>query len=342
MGSSGSFTSITDVATLQALVRTVYPLNQAFNHSIFADPQFNNPSIGDYTLSFSSPAKNASYFGTPIGCNSVGYSLKARAVEADGGFDFSTNVNLNIADDSITIVDTSQIASIETKVIVNSIGRELSNLPTFGFNADRNGQYIDSIPDLSGLTVSAGATALSMNTPYFVGVGDIQYSGNVYLPGDRFTTGSTDTGFTTTSSGVVFEILEAPERHTVMARFSNGDGFIYSGATVTPGYIYFVDGATMSYNGLTYSVGSTFKAVNSGTVSGGGTLIIAMSTESYQHYEIGIKPYSNNVGDVRTGAIIRGNGDPNYVRGGINVTEFPINSKFIQIKYILQISNLTP
>jgi hypothetical protein len=67
-----------------------------------------------------------------------------------------------------------------------------------------------------------------------------------------------------------------------------------------------------------------------------------MSTEVYQHYEPYSRPLSNNAGDSRAGAIVRGNGDPAYVRGGVGVKEFPINAKYMQFRYHLKAGNLKP
>lgn len=336
------YTQVNAISDLRTAHNTGFPsppLN--FPNSIVSDPLFNNKTVGDFSLAFGSPAKNLSYFGTSVGACSIGYGLLVRASEAAGAFDFSTNVNLTIADDSITIIDTTQIASIQTKVISNLIGREISKLPTFGFNADRNGQYIDSILDLS-VTSIASTGALTLLTPYLVQIAAITYAGNTYQPGDRFTTDGSTTAFTTASGGVCYEILEAPQRHTVMARFSDGTGNVAAGSPLVIGYWYLVINANIVYDSVTYTPGSLFKAIDTNTFTGSGILTIAMSTETFQHYEIGIKPYSNNTGNTRVGSIIRGNGDPAYVRGGINVTEFPINAKFIQLKYILQIANLTP
>lgn len=259
-----------------------------FQNNSFGDPKFNNATIGDFSLAFDSPAKNMSYFGTYIGAQSIAYPVKASATEADGSFDFSTAVNINIADNSIAPADDSLLASIETKVITNLIQRELGKAPIYGFNADRNGQYIDSIADLAITTIAPG-TDLTANTPYIVEVAAIIYDGHTIQPGERFTTLSV-ISFTSAGGGVCREIIEAPQRHTIMARFADVDSDLAN----TP----------------------------------------------YQHYEPGVKFTSNNVGNSRTGAIVRGNGDPLYERG--TEKEFPINARYIQVKYIIQPNNLKP
>jgi len=283
-----------------------------------------------------STAKNLSYFGTFVGAQSIGYGIKSRANEIDGDFDFSTAVNISVNNDSVQFINDSQIAQIETKVKPNLIARELGKAPIYGFNADRNGQYIDSIADLANTTILAG-NLLNQSTPYIVENGAIVYNGSVIQPGERFTTGA-EQSFSTESSGVCREILEAPQRHTIMARFYDGGLTKVAGEALTSGYWYYVTG-TINYNGTAYT-DQVFKAVDNNSFTGSGNVREAMTNQVYQHYESGIKFTSNNVGDTRTGVIIRGNGDPAYERG--TGKEFPINARFIQIKYILAPNNLKP
>ncbi|RQO66843.1 hypothetical protein DBR40_21560 [Pedobacter sp. KBW01] len=315
--------------------------NQAINFDkcIIGDPKFNNPIIGDFSLAFDSPAKNMSYFGTYIGARSIACPIKARAVETDGDFDFSTAQNLTIEDNSIILTNPEINASIETVVKANLPGRELAEAPIFGFNADRNGQYIDSIADLSNVLIGVG-TDLEALTPYLVEDAAIVIDGAVIQPGERFTTDAVVT-FTSDGGGVCREILEAPQRHTIMARFGNGGAIKSIGDALVAGNWYYPITGTINYNGIDY-IGKAFKAIdtNSFTSPDGGTLIEAFTDEAYQHYQPGIAFSSNNIGNVRTGAILRGNGDPDYIRGvGF---EFPINARFIQLKYTIRVKNLKP
>jgi len=335
------FTYYTDINTLKADFLTAYPAaTDPFAFSIIADPLFNNTAINDFTLAFNSPAKNLSYFGTYAGARSIAYPIKASAAENTGGFELSSAVNLTVADDSITLINMALDAHIDTKVILNSLGRELLKLPTYGFNADRNGQYIDSIPDLDMVTRSPG-DSLNYPASYLVENGAVSYNGNTQTAGSRFTTVAGQSNFTSSTGGVLREILEVPQRHTIMARFTDGgSGTIEPGTALTPGYYYYVAAGSATYNGDTYNAGTIFKAVNVNAFSGTATVQLAFSTESFQHYELGTKPTSNNVGDSQTGAIGRGNGDPDYVRGGLGIQEFPINAKFIQIRYYIRVNNL--
>ena len=334
-----SFTYYSSISTLLAGYNTLFSTTSLTGCNV-ADPLFNNASIGDFSLSFSSPAKNLSYFGTFVGARSIAYQIKVRATESAGTFDFSTNVNLTVADDSITITNTTLNAEIKTVCIVNAQGRQINKIPIYGFNADRNGQYIDSIADLDIVT-KATTDTLAYPASYIVEVGAITYNSNVYQVGDRLTTVSGVLSFTTAASGVLREILEAPQRHTVMMRVSDGLGTITAGTALVVGNWYFVTGS-VTYNSTVYT-NQAFKAINTSAFSGTGTVVLALdSTISFQHYEPGIQPTSNNTGDVRTGSILRGNGDPAYVRGGYNVKEFPINAKFIQLYFLIKVSNLKP
>lgn len=298
------------------------------------DPKFNNEAIGDYSLAFDSPAKNMSYLGTYIGAKSIGYPIKANA--AGGDFDLSTNTNLIFSDNSIVLANPTSEGSIESNVLANIVGRELANAPVFGFYADRNGQYLDATEDLSTATISASANLIS-NTPYLVENAAITYNGAVIQPGERFTT--TDVlSFVSVSNGTCLEILEAPQRHTILARFSDGGTVLTSGTALAVGAWYYANG-TVNYEGVAYT-NQVFKAITTNPFTGSGNVILAMADEAYQLYEPGIKFTSNNAGNTRTGAIIRGNGDPLYERG--LEKEFPINAKFIQFRYIIKVNNLKP
>lgn len=334
------YTYYSAIAALQAAYNSLYGTN-GFAGCIISDPLFNNVTIGDFTLQFSSPAKNLSYFGTYVGARSIAYAIKARATESAGDFDFSTNTNLVVADNSITFSNSAIDGEICTNVIGNVLSRELAKIPSYGFNADRNGQYIDSIADLDTVSKVVGDTLL-VGIPYLVKTAAIGYNGATYQPGDRFTTVTGVTTFTSAGGGVVVEILEAPQRHTIQARFGDGGGVITAGTALVVGNWYYVLTGSVTYDAVVRTAPVVFKAVDTNAFTGSGVVELAMSTESYQHYEPYSRPTSNNVGDARTGAIVRGNGDPAYVRGGIGVNEFPINAKYMQIKYIIKANNLKP
>lgn len=318
-------------------------VSQSFSGCTIANPVFNNIDIKDYSLSLSSPARNMSYFGTYIGAYSITKALAVKATASLSAFDNSSAINLTIADNSLTLIDVDSVASIVTKPIDNTAGRELQRLLTFGINADRNGEYVDSTVDLANTTISAG-TNLATSTPYLVEVGTITYDGNVYNAGQRFTSKSSSPGtFTTATGGVLREILEAPARENVEARFSDGAlTTVDNTATLEELAWYFVEGNAATYNGNSYAVG-TFIKVLTGITSFTGTGLLRKvfsDADAYFYFEINQKPTSNNVGNSRTGAIVRGNGDKDFDRTAANV--FPISKKFIQLRYTIQVNNLTP
>ncbi len=348
LGSVGAFrpttpagyTYYSDINSLKSAYNTQYGLN-GYSGCAFGDPLFINSGLKNYALQSSSPAKNMSYFGTFIGGLGIGLAILARATESAGSFVFASAVNLTIADDSITFTDPSQNAQIDTQPQLNQLGRIIQKFPIFGFNSDRNGQYVDTIADL-GATLNAGDT-LSVPVSYLVKVGAIVYNGATYQPGDRLTTVTGQTTFTTGASGILIEITEAPERHTIMARFNDGGTMVLSTDALVSGNWYFVVTGSAVYKSNTYSAGSYFLADDTSSWSGTATVELAMPDETtlpFQHYDPAFQPTTNNVGDVRTGAVVRGNGDPAYVRG--TGKEWPINTKHMQFRYMLKSNNLTP
>jgi hypothetical protein len=339
-GETQSFTYLS-ISELANHATSIYGnSNLYFNNCHIGDPLFNNPEIGDYTLSVNSPAKNMSYSGSYIGVHSIASAIKSSPTASYTGFDLDTNINLSVSDDSITLVDTTKNAQIDSIVISNLTQREISGFPSYGFNADRNGQYIDSIEDL-GIVVNP-SMVLSYPSSYLVQQGAINYNNKTYQPGDRFTTLSGTVSFTSTGGSLV-EMAEAPQRHTIMARFGNGDGVpLTSSNSLISQNWYYVSTGQIIYNSVAYSNTQMFKASSQSNFTGTGSVTLSMSNESFQHYESGIRPTTNNVEDLRTGEVLRGNGDPNYIRGKLNVNEFPINAKYIQVRYIIKVNNLKP
>jgi hypothetical protein len=339
------YTYCSTISTLKSTLGAYFTAQTSFcPYSQITDPLFNNLSYSDFSLSFSSPAKNMSYQGGYIGAKSIAYGLNPKANAVTSDFENDTANNITIADNSITFIDPTQIGTIITKPIVNSAARELQRFPVFGTNADRNGQYVDATADQASGTLSAGNT-LNAGVPYSVEQGAITYNGTVYQPGDNFTSLESSPGtFTTSAGGVVRETTEAAARENIEVRFNDGQNpQITAGAALEALGRYYVVSGSITYNGTTYNAGQVFKADNTGTntFSGGGAIqLIFHDSDPWYYFEIGTKPQSNNNGNVRTGAIVKGNGDPNFDRTPANV--FNINQKFIQIRYTLQPNNLAP
>ncbi len=333
----------TDIADLEADIAILYPTEpKGLFNCLIADPKFNNLTIDDYTLAIDSPAKNLSYFGTYVGAYSITKALGVKSDVALSSFDNDSAVNLNISDNSLTLIDVDEIASIVTKPIDNTMGREIQKLHTFGFNADRNGEYVDSTADLSTTVLNAGES-LNPTTPYLVEIGSITYGSNVYNAGQRFTSSPAGGTFTTSTEGALREIIEAPARENVEGRFSDGAlTTVDNTGSIEELAWYFVESDSVSYNGNEYPIGSFLKVlVGITSFTGSGLLRKVFSdSDTYFFFEINQKPTSNNVGNSRTGDILKGNGDKDFDRTGENV--FPISKKFIQLKYTIQVDNLTP
>ncbi|QIL40602.1 hypothetical protein G7074_15810 [Pedobacter sp. HDW13] len=307
----------------------------------FGDPKFNNPEIGDYTLAFDSPAKNMHYNGTFIGAKPIAVPLKITDNAEESGLDLSTAINLTIAPNTAKLTDRNLAASIESKPIVNLTGRRILSLPTFGYNADRNGEYIDSTPDLSNVPTQAGEI-LQDGTPYLVVGGSIVYNGEILPDDSRFVSLRENAGtFSTVVDAYVVEILEAPARENVECRFSNGTTTtISAGTSLEVGAWYHVEQAEITYNSATVAMGKCLKCVEGQVLfTGAGVLRkIFDLTSPWNYFEINQPLTSNNEGNFPTGAIMRGNGDRNFDRS----KPFKIYHKFSQVRYTIQPNNLAP
>lgn len=344
-----AFKTYSDINTLKtdliALGTTYYPTT-VVNNLYFIDPLFNKQAIGDVSLAITSPCKNMAYDGTLIGNGSIGISLTGSTNPATSAFDNSNAVNITIdaTTGALTMTDTSQNSQITTKPIANLQGRNIFSLSTFGFYSDRNGEYIDATPDLdlTGL-YSAGDTLITDHIYIVDGSGgQVTYNSSNYAVGDRFVCRSTATTFTNTSvTAYVREIIEGPTRNNIEARFSNGTGnFKNTGDTLTTGYWYYLSAGTATLSGISYTAGQFIKGDGTAVTSSAATIEEVFTIDIYQYYETFGLLSCNRSGNVFTGAITKGNGDPSFDRTTSNV--FKIASKYIQIRYTIQANNLTP
>lgn len=312
----------------------------------FIDPQFNNPTIGDLTLAIASPAKNLSYYGDIIGAQNIGISLVANTNAATSAFDNSSLVNMTIdgTTGALTMTDTSQNSQATSKPFANLAGRYIAGLMTYGFNSDRNGEFIDATSDVDLTGTYAAGDTLTTDRIYIVdgSGGSINYNGTAYAVGDRFTCKSAASTFSNVSvAGYVREIIEGPTRNNVEARFSNGTGtFKNNGDTLTSGYWYYLSAGTATLSSVAYTAGQFIKGDGTAVSSSGATIEEVFTTDAYQYYECVGALTCNRSGNVFTGAITKGNGDPSFDRTTANV--FKINSKYGQTRYTIQSNNLTP
>jgi hypothetical protein len=171
-------------------------------------------------------------------------------------------------------------------------------------------------------------------------VGSITYNSQTYVVGDTFTSAATSLSFTTSTGGVIREILQAPSRQNIEMRFNDNTATINNTGTIVTDTWYYVQSGTATYNSHTYNTGEFFKGLTGVTSFTGTGILVATfaSGDPYFLFESGTIVSTNNTGNSRTGAIVKGNGHESFDRTTANV--FPVNSKFIQIRYTIQVSNL--
>lgn len=346
---TSTYVLFTDLGTLKAAVTAAGATQYtaaAFSFVYFIDPMFNNEAVGDLTLAITSPCKNMASDGTLIGAHSIGVNLIASTTSATSAFDNSSAVNITIdaTSGALTLTDNTQNASIVTKPIANLSGRNIASLSTFGFYSDRNGEYIDSTADLDYTGLYAAGDALTTDRVYLVddSGGQIVYNTATLAVGDRFTCKSAASTFTNVSvDAFVREIIEAPTRNNIEARFSNGTGtFKTNGQNLTTGYWYYLSAGTATLSSVSYTAGQYIKGDGTAVTLTGATLEEVFTTDAYQFYESFGGLTCNKAGNVSTGAVTKGNGDPAFDRTTANI--FKLAYKHIQIRYTIQVANLIP
>jgi len=194
-----------------SIVQTDYP----------TDPNFNNISLLDFTLKPTSPARNLAYEGTFVGAKSVGTPLKFRLVEGNGDWLNSASSNLTIIDDSATLTNSANTATIESNVVDLGKDKVLRAISMLGLLGDRNGEWVDSSTDLDSVTTASGSNLLIANQSYVVETGTITYNSVLYQVGQKFAVISGTLDYTPTGGGVVRRIIEAPNRVCYEMRISS-------------------------------------------------------------------------------------------------------------------------
>lgn len=113
-----------------------------------------------------------------------------------------------------------------------------------------------------------------------------------------------------------------------------------NGDTLVNTYWYFLSAGTATLSGNSYTAGQFIKGDGTSVTSSGATIEEVFTTDAYQFYETFGTLACNRTGNVFTGTITKGNGDPSFDRTTANV--FKIASKHIQIRYTIQANNLIP
>jgi len=353
------FTNYSDTTTLKAALTALsnpasFPTT-VVNNLFYVDPLFNNSAHLDVSIALTSPCKNMAYDGTIIGSKPIGINFAASTNATSSAFDNASLVNMTIdpTTAALTMTNTALLAQATLKPFANLFGRNFQYLPNYGFFSDRSGQYIDATPDMDLTGVYSAGDALTDGRIYIVdgSGGQIIYGGTTLAVGDRFTCKSaTATVFTNVSvAGYVREIIEAPTRQNIEARFSNGTGtFKANGDILTTGSWYHLSAGSAVLSGVTYNAALQTNPIQT-YIKGDGTAItltgatleeVFTAADPYLYYESFGQVTCNRTGNVITGSITKGNGDPSFDRTTGNI--FKISSKHCQTRYTMQPSNLIP
>jgi hypothetical protein len=279
----GAFTAHNTLASFKAAYDTQFPNNgQDFKYTKFTDPLFLDKPANNFALSLNSPARNMTFDAKSIGALPISSNFQPQnALYTE---------NITITNGVATQTNPSLPSLIRTPIIDNGGEYEIGTLNFIGDHADRNGIVIDSNTDLSNVTISAGTT-IGTNNYYVVEGGSINYNGVMYQVGSRFTAVAASTTFSTTEGGVIREILSAPNKRTIKAKFHRNLG------------------DTNTFNSL-----------------------------AWNHYILGQKVTANRVGDLGTGAILRGNGDVAFDNAPSKI--LPVFARYYQLEIIINVNQL--
>jgi hypothetical protein len=328
------YTNYTTISALKAAYLAAFPtVVTNFNNCAVIDPLFNDTDNGDFTLQMASPAKNFSYFGGYIGALPVG-------VKWNLATDIIESTNITNTSGILTLTDPALVGSFTLKPKDLGLEYEIAIFPILGQVADRNGDAIDYLRNVSASTIAAGSGVLTAGTPYIVEGGSITNNSVLLAVGDKFTAVAADLGFTTSAGGVVREILEYPNKRTSEWRIKSsltGSPISAGTGVLTIGNYYQATGS-VTHNSVAYTTGDIFWAVNA-DLSGAGTVKeVFAAGDAYYPYVLHTKPQVNRVGNVATGAISKGNGDPTFDNTTAN--KFSIYARYLQPKVTIQTENL--
>jgi len=116
--------------------------------------------------------------------------------------------------------------------------------------------------------------------------------------------------------------------------------FKNNGDILVSGYWYYLSTGSAILSANNYTTGNFIKGDGTAVTLTGATLEEVFTTDAYQYYETFGPLSCNREGNVFTGAITKGNGDPFFDRTPANI--FKIAAKYIQIRYTIQANNLIP
>ena len=333
--SGGTFSSYASLAALRTAFITAWPTQTTnFVNCLYTDPLFVDSANDELSLQLASPARNFSFDGSYTGAKSTA---------------FAWNLNTDVIA-STNITNTSGVLSLTTDALSEftlkalDLGSEyeLNTFPIQGNIAVRNGEVLAYTRDLSSSSVSAGTGVLTLRKNYVVEMASITWNTNILTIGSKFTpTGSESLDFTTTSAGVVREIIDSPARRSGLLRFKSSlSGSAISSGTgvLTIGSDYQVIG-TATHNSIAYTNAQTFRAANTAFTGTGTVKEVFNSSDNYFPYQLnGTKMTVNRVGNVGSGVISKGNGDITFDITPANM--FAVFGRYIQAKIVVQNDNL--
>jgi hypothetical protein len=328
---TAGYTNYATISALIAAFNAAFSVTYVFSNTLVVDPLENNASLGDLTIAPSSPAANLAYDGLFAG--STGPTAPVNFNNLMSSTNFTNTAG-------VLSPTTDALASLVTRVVDLGAEYELDILPITSIIADRNGDAIDYESDLSATTIAVGGSMVA-ETPYRVEGASIVWAGNTLAVNDCFTATAANLTFTSTGGGVVREVVQAPNRFSVQMRVkSTLPAAIGSATALTVNSVYIVVTGSILHNGTTYNVGESFDAGAITLFTGTGTVSeVFASGDAYFPYIVPRAPIRcNRVGNVGTGAISKGNGDPTYDTTSAN--QFRVFARYVQITLTLQSDNL--
>ncbi|MDR2927507.1 MAG: hypothetical protein LBV41_04815 [Cytophagaceae bacterium] len=326
-----------------------------FENCQVANPLFNAPELGDYTLQPLSPARNASYDGTYIGCYDIAFPTYAFADDTgkpNAFYNASKNQNTIVANNSISLVRNNDGSAVGSGLITEK-PKDLDKIYELKGNrgcyvvAARNGEALDSSADIDRNNPIATGTTLTAGKIYINEIGAVTYNGTTYPIRSRIMAVDSIQTFTTTEGGVLFEILETPNRFTNEVRFKqNISGVIVNaGTNLTVNSWYRVINDSITWNGETLPVGDSFQAIAGQlTFAGNGAVIEEFSdADVWRVFVIDSDIKIRRVGDVASGNIDTGtDGKPMtnahgeyYSAQNVVRPEFSVYARYVQKRWTL-------
>jgi hypothetical protein len=324
------YVNYTTIGALVTAYNAAFSTTAAFTNSMVADPLLNDPTNGDLSPSFTSPADNLKYNGYYAGTRGPTRATNLNTLIS------STNITNN---SGILSPTTDAIASFVTKIIKLDAEYELDQIPFVALMADRNGEVIDFTNSLASSTIAAGSSVLTADTPYVVEGSSVTLTtpSLTVTPPRKVVPIAGQTSFSSAGGGVMREVLQAPNRYTVGMRVkSAADTPITSASALTANAHYYVVSGSVTHDGNTYNANDSFDAGAVTSFTGAGTVekVFDPSDAFFPYIAPSTPIRCNRVGNVGTGAISKGNGDPTFDTATAN--QFRLFAVYVQYYLILQ------